>query len=109
MADRRNKQLDGPINPAIMGGLIFISDTITADNGAVITITFPAKTIFTVIVQTTGTGVASTKSVSNGTGTVTFTLTGDGAVSFIITGSTVETVADLDILTEATYSITPKI
>ena len=107
MADRRNLIMDAPVNPAIMPGLFFIADDITCDDGVVITITFPAKTIWTVMVQTTGTAVAKTKSVSNSTGTVTFTATGNGTISYIIVASVTETVADLDILAVSTYALTP--
>ena len=70
-------------------------------------LTFPARSIWTVFVQTTATAVAKTKSVSNGVGTVTLTSTGAGTISYIIFASVTETVADLDILTASTYAITP--
>lgn len=104
MANRANLVIDNKVS---MGGLQIIADTITCDDGAVITITFPAYTIFTVIATTSGTSVATTKAVSNGIGTVTLTEAGNGTISYIIVASTNTTVADLDILTEATYSITP--
>ena len=107
MANRRNKQLDGPVNPAIIGGMIFISDEVTVDDGAVVTITFPAKTIFMVMVQTSGNAVGKSKSVSNGVGTVTLTAVGAGTIAYIITASVTEEVADLDIGAAATYTINP--
>ncbi len=107
MANRQNKVIEGLVNPAVIGGFTLIADDITVDNTAVVTITFPAYTIFTVMVQTTGTSVAKTKSVSGGIGTVTLTATGDGTISYIIVASKNTTVADLDIGTDATYSITP--
>jgi hypothetical protein len=107
MANRRNKLMDAPVNPAIMPGFFLIADDVTVDDGAVVTITFPAKTIWTVMVQTTGTSVAKTKAVSSSIGTVTLTATGAGTISYIIFASVTETVADLDILTASTYAITP--
>lgn len=107
MADRRNIMMDAPVNPAFMPGLILIVDEITADDSAVITYTFPAKTIFAVFAQTSGTSVAKTKDVTNNVGTVTVTLTGNGTVSLLIFASVTETVAGLDIGTDSTYSITP--
>lgn len=109
MPNRQNKVIEGLVNPAVMGGFDLIMDQVTMDDGAVLTITWPAKTIFTVIVQTTGTSVAWTKDVSTttGIGVVTFTATGDGLISFIISSSKNTTVAALDIGTDATYAMTP--
>lgn len=111
MANRRNLIFDNVVNPGIMPGMLIIADDVTVDDGAVVTITFPAKSIWSVMAQTTGTSVAKTKSVSTSgarsVGTVTFTATGAGTISYIIFASTTETVADLDIGTDATYSITP--
>ena len=107
MANIRHMLMDTPVNPAIMPGFRLIAGEITADDGAVITIPFAAKTIFVVIAQTTGTGVAKTKSVSADIGTVTFTATGDGTISYIIMASVTETVDDLDIDTDSTYTLTP--
>lgn len=107
MANRRNLLMDAPVNPAIMPGFKLIADDITVDDGAVVTIAFPAYTIFTVLAQTTGTGVATTKAVSNGVGTVTLTATGNGTISFVIFASVTETVDALDIGVSSTYSITP--
>lgn len=105
MANRQNLVYD---NKIAVGGFTLIADTITVDDGAVVTITFPAYTIFVVMAQTTGTGVATTKAVnSQGMGTVTLTATGNGTISFIIIASANTTVADLDIGTASTYSITP--
>lgn len=109
MANRQNKVIEGLVNPAVIGGFDVIADQVTMDNAAVLTITFPAKTIFTVLVQTTGTSVAWTKDTSteDGVGVVTFTATGDGTISFIIMSSKNTTVAALDIGTDATYAMTP--
>lgn len=99
--------LDSPVNPAIMPGLLLIADDITVDDAAVVTITFPAKTIWCVMVQTTGTSVAKTRSISSDVGTVTLTATGDGTITYIIFASVTETVADLDIGADSTKAITP--
>jgi hypothetical protein len=105
MANRANLVVD---NKIAIGGYTFLADDITVDDGAVITITFPAKTIFTVMTQTTGTSVTKAKSIdSQGMGTVTLTAAGDGTISFIIVASANTTVDALDIGTDATYSITP--
>lgn len=109
MADRRMKIMDVPVNPAMMPGLVLLADSITGDDGAVITITFPAKHIFAVLATTTGTSVASAHSVSSGVGTITLTLTGNGTVDFIALASITETIGALDIGTEATYSLTPTV
>src|SRR5574337_1243016 len=106
MANRRNLLFDAPVNPALMPGLMIMADDVTVDNGAVVTITFPAKTIWTVIAQTTGASVTKAKSVSNDVGTVTLTASGNGTISYIIIASVTETVADFDILTASTYSLT---
>ena len=107
MANRRNLIMDAPVHPAFLPGMFLIADEITADSAAVITVTFPAKGIWLVFAQTTGTSVAKTKDVTSNVGTVTFTLTGDGTVSFLIIASVTETIAALDIGTDATLSVTP--
>lgn len=111
MANRRNLIFDTVVNPGVMPGMLVIADDVTVDDGAVVTITFPAKSIWSVFAQTTGTSVTKAKSVSGSgaisTGTVTLTATGGGTISYIIFASVTETVADLDIGTDATYSITP--
>lgn len=105
MANRSNIVIDNKLN---MGGLTVIADDVTMDDGAVLTITFPAYTIFTVMVNYTGTSITKAKSVSSGLGTVTLTASGDGTVSFIIIASTNTTVSTpLDIGTDATYTLTP--
>lgn len=108
MADRRNVMFYKPVGPSFLPGMILIMDEVTVDDGAVVTISFPAKTIQMVMAITSGTGVATAKSVTSNIGTVTLTATGNGTISYIIVASETETVDDLDILTEATYTITPK-
>ncbi len=107
MPNRRNIMLDTPVNPGIMPGLLLIADDITVDDGAVVTITFPAKTIWCVMVQTTGSSVTKARSVSSEVGTVTLTANGDGTITYIIFASITETVADLDIAAAGTYAMTP--
>jgi uncharacterized membrane protein len=107
MANRRNLIMDAPVHPAFLPGLFFIADEMTVDNASVVTVTFPAKGIWLVFAQTTGTSVAKTKDVTNNVGTVTFTATGNGTLSYLILASATETIAALDIGTDATYTITP--
>jgi len=106
MANRQNKVVDGLVNPAAIGGLTVIADQIVIDDGAVVTITFPAYTIFTNICTYSGTAVAKTKAVSSGIGTVTYTATGDGTLDYVIVASTNTTVAAFD-SSDGTIAVTP--
>lgn len=84
--------MDAPVNPAIMPGLMFVADSTAATNGAVIRVSFPAKTILTVLYNYSGTSVAVTRQIANGIATIAFTVTGDGTLDFIIIGTATETI-----------------
>lgn len=113
MANRRNKILDAPVNPAIMPGLGFLADTVTLAATKVLTVTFPAKTILAVLASSTADTDAEkivwASSVSGNTGTVTFTATSAGAsnkFSYLIVYSVTETIAMAPSLSDDT-SYTP--
>ena len=98
MADRRSKVVNGIVNPAVMGGLQIIADTVTLTNTKVLTLTFPAKTVIAVVATSVeGNTDASVPvwaaSVSSDVATVTFTKTGTGKFSYIILSTVVETIA----------------
>jgi len=100
MANRRSKVMDVPVNPAIFPGLILVADTVTLTATKVLTVSFPAKTIISVVASSTADTdaelIAIASSVSNNVATVTFTATSAGAsnkFSYIILASVTETVA----------------
>lgn len=99
MAETRSLIMDAPVNPAIMPGLIMISRSIAITNEAVLTVTFPAKTIIAVVQNYTGTSMAVTRTIASDMATVTFTPTGNGTLDFIILASVTETIT-----TNAAYS-----
>lgn len=84
--------MDAPVNPAIMPGLVFIADSTDADSTAVVRVSFPAKTILTVLYNYSGTSVAVTRTISSDIATVTFTVTGDGILDYIIIATVTETI-----------------
>ena len=111
MANRRNKVMDGPVNPAIMGGLSMIADTSTITATKAITLTFPAKTINAVVVSSTADTDAEkvvwTASVTNDIGTVVLTATSAGAsnkCSYIIIYTPTETIAADVVTDDAAYT-----
>ena len=113
MANRRSLVVDGLVNPAVMGGLQFIADTVTLTATKVLTVTFPAKTIIAVLASSTADTdaelIAWTSAVSAGFGTVTFTATSAGAsnkFSYLIISTPTETIA-ANTLTDDTTE-TPK-
>ena len=103
MANRRNLIVDAPVNPAIMPGLFVIADDVTLTDTKTLTITFPAKWIWTVIAQTTGTSVTKTYSVTNSVATVTLLANGTGIISYLIIASVTETGATNTITTDTTH------
>lgn len=99
MADRRSKIMDAPVNPAVMPGLIVIADIVTLTATKVLTITFPAFTIISVVASSTADTDAEkivwTAAVSSNVGTVTFTATSAGSTnkfSYIIFATVTETI-----------------
>lgn len=100
MAERRSLVMDAPVNPAIIGGMMLIADTVTLTATKVLTVSFPAKTVIAVVASSTADTDAEkivwASSVSSNTATVTFTATSAGATnkfSYIIIASVTETIA----------------
>jgi len=104
MADRRNKIMDAPVNPAIMPGLILLADDVTLTDTKTLTITFPAKWIWTVLAQTTGTSVTKTYSVTNEVATVTLLANGTGLISYLIIASVTEVGAVNTLTVDTTHT-----
>ncbi len=99
MADRRNKIVDAIVNPAVMGGIIIIADTVTGIKTESHTVVFPAKTIIAVVASTKADTDAeklvTAWSVTDDTATVTFTPSSAGtagAFSYIIFATETETI-----------------
>ena len=88
----RSLIMDAPVNPAIMPGLMVIAHSTAISNAAVLTVSFPAKTVLTVLYNYTGTSVAVTRTIANNIATVTFTPTGDGTLDYLIVGSVTEVI-----------------
>jgi len=99
MVQTRSLIMDAPVNPAILSGLTMISRSVAISNAAVLTVTFPAKTIISVVNNYSGTSMAVTRSITNDMATVTFTPTGDGTLDYIILASVTEIIT-----TNAAYS-----
>jgi hypothetical protein len=106
MAVRRNIIMDAPVNPAIMGGLIFMADTCTASTGNTLSVSFPAKTVLAVITSsaadTDAEKVTWSSSITNNIATVIFTVTSAGTnrFSYIIVATATE-VVDANTITES--------
>lgn len=95
----RSLVMDTPVNPAILSGLVMISRSLILTGGPVLTVTFPAKTIISILQNFTGTSVAVTRTIANDIATVTFTPTGDGTLDYMILASVTEVIT-----TNAAYS-----
>lgn len=100
MANRRSNVIAEPVGPSFLPGMDVYTDTVTLTDAKVLTITFPAKTIVSVIKSVFGDvatteSVAAAASVTGNVGTVTFTATSASAVkfSYIIVASQTETIA----------------
>jgi len=109
MANRRSKVIDAVVNPAIMGGLSMLADTVTLTHTKILTLTFAAKTVNAVVTSTAADTDAAkvvwVSSVSNDVATVTFTKTGTNKFSYIVIFTPTETI-DANTLT-ANTSETP--
>jgi len=96
--------MDAPVNPAILPGLIMLADDITLTDTKTLTITFPAKWIWTVIAQTTATSVTKTWSVTNDVATVTLLAGGTGVISYLIIASVTEVGTDNTSTVDVTHT-----
>ena len=90
-------------------GMSIIADSITLDNAAVLSVTFPAKTVLAVIAQshldTDATKVVTAWTITNGVATVTFTKATTGAFSYIILYTITETqTSPLTVTTSTTHT-----
>ena len=96
MANRRSKVMDALVNPAALPAFSMIADTVTLTDTKVLTITFPAKTVVSVVASTAADTDAAkvvwASSISNNLATVTFTKTGTNKFSYIIIYSPTETI-----------------
>lgn len=100
MANRRSIVVDGLVNPAVMGGLQFIADTVDLTATNVLTVSFPAKTVIAVLTSSTADTDAEkivwASSITNGVASVTFTATSAGAsnvFSYLIIATPTETIS----------------
>ena len=98
--NRRSKVMDAPVNPAIMPGFVMLADTVTLTATKALTVSFPAKSIISVVASSTADTDAEkivwTSAVSGNVGTVTFTATSAGASNkfgYIILATVTETIA----------------
>lgn len=108
MADLRHLVIDELVNPAVMSGLKVIAGSVTLDNTKTATISFPAKSILMAMGLIGTAGVAHTKAVTSGTGTVVFTAAANGTLDYIIVASVSEDI-DLTDAGTADIAITPKV
>jgi len=99
MADRRSKLINSMVNPAVMPGLQILADTVTLTDTKVLTVTFPAKTVISVVASssadTDAEKIVWASSVTDEVATVTFTATSAGAsnkFSYIILATIVENI-----------------
>ena len=97
MANRRSKVIDAIVNPAALPALSMIADTVTLTDTKVLTITFPAKTVLSVVASTAADTDAAkvvwASYINNNLAPVTFTNTGNNKFSYIILFSPTETIA----------------